>query len=197
MSYHVYTTEGWILKGTAIGEADKYYHILTRDLGVVIARAKSVRTGVSKLSPSLLDFSFSNLSFVKGKHSWRLVGAVSIENTYKSLRDYPSKQILWVRFLDTLRKLIHGEEKDNVPFEIAKEFHKSLIDAEYSDDKLKSLECLAMLYLLQALGYLEEKDSFKDIVSSPYFHPLSVELSTSIRKELVTELNKALLAGLH
>ena len=195
MAYHVYTTEGWILRGTPIGEADKYFHILTRDLGVVTARARSVRLGGSKLSPALVDFSFSILSFVKGKYSWRLVGAKSADNTYKGLESKPEKRVLWVRFLDVLRQLIHEEEKDKVPYEITKDFYDALVKRDYSSEELKSLECLAMFYLLKTLGYIEEKISYKEILSVPFFDENSIIRARVIRKELIDELNRALSAS--
>ena len=195
MAYHVYTTEGWILKSSPVGEADMYFHILTRDLGVVVARARSVRLGVSKLSPSLVDFSLATLSFVKGKYSWRLVGAKSIANTFKVLEGSLEKKRLWVRFLCTLRQLIHGEEKDRAPYDITVDFYTALVKREYSAEELKSLECLAMFHLLKFLGYVEEKESYRNILSHPIFQDNSIKKAGEIKKELIQELNRALSAS--
>ena len=41
--YRIYTTEGIVLKGFATGEASKILVVFTRDLGLLYARAQSVR----------------------------------------------------------------------------------------------------------------------------------------------------------
>jgi recombinational DNA repair protein (RecF pathway) len=67
MSYHVYTTEGIILKRTPFGEANILLHIFTKDLGLIIASARSARLSVSKLRTALQEGSFVIISCVKGK----------------------------------------------------------------------------------------------------------------------------------
>ncbi len=58
MSYHIYTTDGIVLKRTAYGEANIFVHVLTHDLGLIIASVQSARLSTSKLNSALSEYTF-------------------------------------------------------------------------------------------------------------------------------------------
>ena len=133
MSYHVYTTRGIILAQYPTGESDRIYRIMTRDFGMVHARALGVRKENSKLRGSLEPVSLSIVSLVRGKEYWRLTSA---EFTKKIKKSQP---------LLLLEKLVVGE----VP------------QAELFDDvekHLDSAETVLVSRILYHLGYLKESD---------------------------------------
>ena len=76
MLHHIYHTEGFVLSGQSVGEANKYFRIFTKDFGMVGAMAQGIRLLQSKLRYSLQDYSYSKISLVRGKQVWRIVGAI-------------------------------------------------------------------------------------------------------------------------
>ena len=76
--HHIYTTEAIIIKSISMGEANRIYFLLTRDLGFIKATAQGVRLAKSKLKGHLLTFSLVKISVVKGKDLWRITSAESI-----------------------------------------------------------------------------------------------------------------------
>lgn len=144
MSYHIYTTKGIILSERPVGEADRIYNILTRDLGLVRAKALSVRKAPSKLRGSLEPVVLSSVSLVRGKEYWRLTAA-------EELRSIPSRVEI-VRPLSLLEKLVQGEDP-----------HPELFDAidtkiQLQDGLEDDFEVRLVSQILFHLGYLKEED---------------------------------------
>ncbi len=84
--HHIYNTEGFVIGGTNVGEANKLLKIFTKDFGMITGSAQGIRHLKSKLRYSLQDFSYSSVSLVKGKEMWRVVNAERKENLFISLR---------------------------------------------------------------------------------------------------------------
>src|SRR3989338_10897372 len=72
--YDKHITEGIVLGKRAVGEANTLVYILTRELGLVRAKATSSRREVSKLRYGLETLSRGRYTFVRGKNEWRLTG---------------------------------------------------------------------------------------------------------------------------
>jgi DNA repair protein RecO len=177
MSYAVYTTEGFILGSAPSGEASKTYWIYTKDFGLVRARAQSVRMLSSKLRYSLEDFSFGTFSLVKGKEMWRLTGAadkIAPKDT----------AFMRARVLSLVRRLTHGEERNNRLFSSAK-----FMFEDAPKEELEAIELLVLIHVLSSLGYL---DSRKIGISEDEISVNQIPLVRTIRKEAITEINKAL-----
>lgn len=145
MAYTVHTTEGFILSSTPIGEANRIYHIFTREFGVIIATAQGVRLSKSKLRPHLLEYSFSSVSLVKGKEFWRITSAAQI---------LKSKDKTYIQILSVIKRLLQGEGGHEVLFDYLKqELFKENLD-----------ETSLMIKILTDLGYVsvhETKDADK------------------------------------
>ncbi len=75
MSHAIYSTDAIILKRAESGEADITYWLLTKDLGLIVARAQSVRKDKAKMRGYLQLFSYCMVSLVRGKYIWRITGA--------------------------------------------------------------------------------------------------------------------------
>lgn len=143
MAYTVHTTEGFILSSTPIGEANRIYHIFTREFGVVVATAQGVRLSKSKLRPHLLDYSFSSVSFVKGKEFWRITSAALISS---------NKDKIYIQILIILKRLLQGEGEHEVLFDyLKKELFKDNLD-----------ETNLMINILLDLGYIDKKEITDD-----------------------------------
>ncbi len=75
MSIEKYTTKCIILDSYEQGENDRAFKVFTREFGLVICHAKSVRKLESKLRAHMIPRSTSLITLVQGKEVWRLVGA--------------------------------------------------------------------------------------------------------------------------
>jgi len=142
MAIEKYTTKSIVLKAYAQGEHDYVYKLFTRDFGVVMAIAKSVRKLESKLRPHLIPGKTSVVTMVKGREIWRITGAVEEGSSQAIMRDV----ILLVS------RFMQGEGS-----------HKRLFDRLLSlAEKASSYEetkARALLYyiLLVDLGYADAK----------------------------------------
>lgn len=75
MAIEKYTTRGFVLEEYERGEHDKVFKLFTREFGIVMAYAKSIRKLESKLRAHVLVGKMTTVTLVKGKEVWRLVGA--------------------------------------------------------------------------------------------------------------------------
>lgn len=139
MSYTVHTTNAFVLSSISHGEANKMYHLFTRDFGLVIATAQGIRLSKSKLRPHLLDYALSAVSLVKGRDFWRITSANSI---------YKSKDKKYVQILSVIKRLLQGEGEHALLFDYLREnLLKENID-----------ETEVMIKILYELGYVNEKE---------------------------------------
>lgn len=144
MSYHIYTTRGIALSEKAFGEADRVYSILTRELGLIKARAIGVRKASSKLRGSIEPFSLSSISLVRGKEYWRLTSA-------ESIKKISSSQVV-AKPLALIEKFVQGEVSHPELFDVVEE---AVLSLEPNDEMF---EIRLVSKILFHLGYLKEKD---------------------------------------
>ena len=153
MSHHIYTTPGFVIDSKPNGEAGRLLFIFTRDLGLVAAQAQGVRLGVSKLRYHTQDFSFSLFSLVRGREIWRLTGATLIADEPTRV-DSPPSYFIYVRVLAVLRRLLHGEEKNEALFDALLAFVRFLVAMPLIDEETSLAECIIVLRILHLLGYV-------------------------------------------
>lgn len=191
MSHHIYHTEGFVLSGQSVGEANKYFRIFTKDFGMVGGVAQGVRLLQSKLRYSLQDYSYSRISLVKTKNGWRIVGAIKEKNLYDYLNNSVKFELIAKAFL-LLNRLVRGEEKNELLFNhifYACEF----IERENIDrDFLKNCEYILVMRILQSLGYLGDSKDFKEFVNSSVWEKDLVSKMGVMSREAVSQINKAL-----
>ena len=82
MPYHIYTTDGIILKRTIFGEANIILHVLTGDLGLITATAQAARLLQSKLRMGLQEYSHVSITCIKGKNGWKITNVMEKENFF-------------------------------------------------------------------------------------------------------------------
>lgn len=191
MSHHIHHTEGFVLSGQSVGEANKYFRIFTRDFGMVGATAQGVRLLQSKLRYSLQDYSYSKISLVRGKHIWRVVGAIKEKNFYDSLNGEGKFEIL-AKVFSLLNRLVRGEEKNEALFKhifSACEF----IERENLDrGSLKNCEYILVMRILKSLGYLGDSKDFKEFADSSVWTKELVSKMGVVSRDAVSQINKSL-----
>lgn len=142
MAIEKYTTPAIIITSFDQGEHDRVYKLFTRDFGLVMATAKSVRKLESKLRAHILPRTQSTVTLVQGKDMWRLVGAES--------RDEKSELIHEATGL--ISRFIHGEEAHTGLYDRVEEF---LNTSEHYDKE--SVRMLLYYVVLVELGYADVK----------------------------------------
>jgi DNA repair protein RecO len=188
MSYHIYTTEGIVLKRVAFGEANLILYILTKDLGVIIASARSVRLDSSKLRSALQEYSSVTVSCIKGKNGWKITNAVEEENFFFEKSGEVQKVL--AQIVSVLLKMIPGESIHPEIFIMVKSGFTLLKTLE--GEKIKYLEILMVFRILHELGYVAG-DVEQELLQNKEEWSIPVLERVKEKKEtLVMTINKAL-----
>lgn len=188
--HHIYTTKAIIIKSVPIGEANKYYFLLTEDLGFVRASAQSVRLEKSKLKGHLQDFCFIEVSLVKGKDIWRIIGVETIQSGY--FINNINKLVAIKNIFSLLLRLLHGEEKNELLFNSIKSFYDFLLKDELSQNNIKNLETITVLRILYHLGYFKKSFDLADYVMNDKLSIEILDLFESKNKIAILDINNAL-----
>lgn len=157
--YHLYHTPALVLASSPQGEGSKLMTLFTREFGVVVAAARSVREERSKLRYGLQDFSYSEVTLVRGKEFWRLTNAVLAENLHTLFRAAPEAVRMFGRVFRLLERLLAGEEKNGRLFDAVREgiwFVKERPSAQSTE----GVEVILVLRILYLLGYLAPRGEF-------------------------------------
>src|SRR4051812_23886772 len=137
MAHHIYNTEGFVLQGEDIGEANKIYTLFTKDLGLVRALAQGVRLQKSKLRYSLQDFCRVKLSLVRGKEWWRVTNARIEDNVFADLKaSKPARKIV-AQIFALVSRMLAGEEKNAELYQSIASGIDFLKNEELADDQQK------------------------------------------------------------
>ncbi|MBP6948689.1 MAG: recombination protein O N-terminal domain-containing protein [Candidatus Pacebacteria bacterium] len=142
MAIEKYTTECIVVESFNNGEHDKVYKVFTRDFGMILAHAKSIRKLESKLRAHIQERSVSLITLVQGRDVFRLVGA---EERY-------TEKMFIHEVVSLLKRFVRGEGA-----------HKALYDRLIIFLKTKasydiSLSRTLLYYIvLVELGYADSK----------------------------------------
>ncbi len=188
--HHIYITKAIIVKSVPIGEANKYYFLLTEDLGFIRASAQSVRLDKSKLKGHLQDFCFVEVSLVKGKNVWRITGVETLEHG-DFINDI-NKLVAIKNIFSLLVRLLAGEEKNEPLFYSVESFYNFLLKNTLSQDNIKNLETITVLRILYHLGYFKKTFDLSDFVKD---YELSVDILNLFdknKKKAISDINNAL-----
>jgi recombinational DNA repair protein (RecF pathway) len=190
MSHTIYNTEAFVMSSYNSGEADKTYRLFTKDLGVITAKATSIRKVESRLRFFVQDFKYIDASLVKGKNYWRLVSARPIHelNSRKSLTT-PSR----IRSLQLVSKLAPTEEPLADLFAELVSAYTFTSASHPSNEDMQSIEALIALKILHSLGYWGDDKTDVELVKSPFNEHIISKVKNS-KKFIIKELNNSLRA---
>lgn len=142
MAIEKHVTRAIILEAYDQGEHDRAYKVFTREFGLLICQAKSIRKLESKLRAHMLPRSCSLITLVQGREVWRLVGA---EN---DAMDSP-----YVHEVTTLlKRFVRGEGAHKTLYDRMMVFLKNT--TSYDE---QSMRLLLYYVLLVELGYADAK----------------------------------------
>ncbi len=192
MSHHIYQTTGFVLATSQFGEANQSFRILTKDLGLISASAQGVRFLKSKLRYSIHDFSYADLSLVRGKEVWRVTGVSKNLNLFEEFRDAPEMLLVFARVFSLLLRLLPGEEKNETLF---KHIEEAVLFAKNKKQPLQMLryfEYILVLRILSSLGYLGSSPDTALFVESPYWSDDLLLKMETVTPKMLGEINRSL-----
>lgn len=191
MSYQTYQTTAVVLKGTDLKEANRYYHLLTREFGVVQASAQAVRVERSKLRYSLQELSLVEVSLVRGKE-WRVVGSRLPEHWWKEFGGEREKLRLVAQFCALIARLSPGEGQNLYLFDTLLESVKALKFLSGGKRELLLCELLSVSRFLYSLGYLPLREEYKGFLGSCVCSEQELSGVSLLEKSLLRDVNMAL-----
>jgi len=160
MAHTLYHTEGFIVESVNSGEANRFLWIYTKDFGLLGVHAQGVRYMKSKLRYSLIDMAYCSFTLVRGRDVWRLTSATIQDSGSFLLMGNIHKRVAFSRVMKLLKRLIHGEERDDVLFEILYRGYLSLQDTSVDYGVIKSIEIMLVIQILHTLGYLSLPEEY-------------------------------------
>ena len=189
MSYHIYTTDGIILKRTNFGEANVLIYVLTQELGLIIASARSARLSVSKLGSSLQEYSLVTVSCVKGKGGWKITNVSGKENFFFEM-GHISRSVM-AAVVSLVLQMIVGESPHPEIFNVIRDgllYLKSVPDEDTS-----YVESLLVFRILYQLGYVGRSSETENFLTNQNLWNESLLQEMQIKKPIVIgAINKAL-----
>ena len=185
--HHIYHTNSIVLDTFPTGEADMTILLFTKELGMILAVAKSVRSAKSKLRYSLQIGSVSKVDLVKGKQVWRVISATPIDRI--NILDAETRAVVAkaVRFV----KIMVDKEKEERG--IYSDLESLLFSTKkgHSKEKLAEIELVFYLRSLFGLGYIANNTEFRDILSREYSIS-ELETLPLPRKKIKDEIKNAI-----
>jgi recombinational DNA repair protein (RecF pathway) len=154
MAHHIYHTRGIVLGSVATGEANMFYQFLTEELGLVGAMAQGVRHGKGKLKMMLQDFSRVKIDLVRGREVWRVVSVLE-DGSSQGFRVQRENMVLFARLASLVRRLVHGEDRNDELFRGICGAHDFLETETIQRELVSAFEALAALRILAWLGYVD------------------------------------------
>ncbi len=188
MSYRVYTTRGIVLKKKNSGEQNSFLYLLTEDLGLIIASARSTRSFRSKLKGLIEEFSYGDFSLVKGKNGWRLTNVSQEGNFFFEGEDHSKKTIAQIS--SVIIKMIQGEVEQSDIYNCVHRAFKFLTKCETVNTQL--VEIVSVLRIMSLLGYVESGNRVTNLVSGCEIDQNLLNLVSENKIKLVGIINKAI-----
>ena len=190
--YKKFATDGLVLSKRGVGEANLSVTLLTKELGLLRAVARSARREHSKLRYGLEPLTRGRFSFIRGKHDWRLVGVDEADRALLSCAAGRRQSL--GRITRLLLRLIQGEEVNTLLYSDVAEGFSALATAQNESDAA-SIECIVVLRILSRLGYLSQTTEVAHFLDGDFF---SLELAARAalsRAQLVRLINDSLSAS--
>ena len=196
MSYHRYITEAFVLGSEPSGEASRRVVLLTRSCGLLYAHVQGVRLGRSRLRPYLSTHGLFEASLVRGRETWRLVGALP-ETDEDGVRRIvrPGELALLARLAVLLRRLVALDAPDEMLFDRVAETVRFLAHEDLRADELPLVEAIGASRILFLLGYLDAGRPETALAAQGGWDRSSLSTLAPVRAVLVSAINEAIAAS--
>ncbi len=189
--YHVHTTDAYILERNPHGEANALITLFTREFGRIQAVAQGVRKGVSKLNPSLQEYSRVRVSLVRGREWWRVVSVGGCTSLFACTKNDEERLRVVVNSSKLLGRLVQGEEGNEALFDAFTEVMHLLADRSNTREVISALEIILVLRVLYHLGYVSKTDDIVSIIEEGVSDAIISKVLT-VRSQLISSINTSL-----
>ena len=199
--YHKNHTKGIIISSKIEGNDSKRASIFTESFGLVGARVQGGRNLHSKLRGGSQDFCFGEFSLVHGKSGWRVVSVRAEKNFFEIFRNFPDKLKIVSNVLNLIKRLVDEEARPND--KVGREAHTSIFDIvvnffnfleKAKENEIALAECLTLVRILHALGYMRHDPEFTVPISSSEIEIKDLEMIAPRRSKMVELINESLKA---
>jgi DNA repair protein RecO len=190
--YTIHQAQALILDSMEVGEANKFYWLLTREHGLVNATAQGVRWTKSKLNAVLQDYHVASVEFVRGREVWRITNANSI-NSFDFFSLTKKSQEIVARICLLLKRLYVGEEANQTLFDDVIEGFERL-SKSFDAQTVEAVETVMVLKILYHLGYWEEHKEHYPLHTSPYSKEVlekALQKKQDLRKRITQSLRES------
>ncbi len=190
MSHRIFTTQALVVSAEPFGEANRWFLFLTPDLGLIRGRAQGIRWGTSKLKASLPLYGLAEVSLVRGREQWLVVGARADERLAPLLARGAGRSLA-AQVSKLLIRLLAGEEGNPSLFEgvVA-----GLVAAAQAPTAAAFYQCelILVLRVLANLGYVRWDGELAHLASFDHGWQAVVAEETLPQAEILTAINQAL-----
>lgn len=162
MSYHIHTTDAFVLSLLPRSEGSAQVELLTRDFGFLFAHAQGLRELKSKLRYHVTPYALVHVSLVRGRELWRLTGGV---NLTRFDRLSPLKRDPLLRMMALARSLSVPDDPHTNYFELLQEAVD--LSATVSDELVVPFELLTTLALIESAGFLGGDERVGPLLGRP------------------------------
>lgn len=160
--YHKHTTFAFVLNVSPSGEKNHFITLFTREFGMIRAKAQSVRVADSKLRYALQEYSYIEVSLVKGKDIWRITNALPIYNIYFELKEKKEILMAIARVFSLIKRLLPDEGSEIYIFNDIEAICENAQNVEYTKKAIETIEWLFVIRMMCFLGY-SHKEQFENI----------------------------------
>ncbi len=192
MAHRHYHTEGFILSERPLREKDILVSVFTKDLGLVRASIRSARDIRSKLRPHASRYALVAVTLVRGKEYWKVVG-LETKSLYRPIWGNRAKAPPAARLFSLLERLVNGEEPAPDLYAdvvMALDLFARVRPAE-SSELIQNIECVAVLRVLDRLGYLPPAPFIASFAAPAPFDEALVRALSPLRLKAVRAINQA------
>ena len=194
--YHIYTSPSLILSREPSGDS-AYFRLLTRDLGLVVARAQGIRRDTSRLKGVLQEYSLATVAYVRTKAGWKITTAIAEENFFfensaigNVAENSSDRRKVMARITQSLIRFITGEENNPEIFDTVVAGFSAL----HQTSEAHGVELLILARILARLGYIAaDADSpvAALFINNSDFGVEHIAQALTEKKVLVQAINKA------
>jgi recombinational DNA repair protein (RecF pathway) len=182
--YQKYHTDVIVLGSSERGESDSTVTLISRDFGVLRARATGVRSEKSKMRYAVQHYTRSVASLVKGKRGWRIAGA-----TAKVLPGSGKGLSAFARISELVQRLVPGEEKNEYLFDVLEEAHRALMRG---GEAVPVIEIVSVARVLFALGYISDEALKTTLFSHTQFGDEHIQEAEILKETMLKSINRAI-----
>jgi recombinational DNA repair protein (RecF pathway) len=191
MAHQIYHTQAFVLRKVNASEWDCRYLLFTKRFGLIWVTVKSARKPLSKLRGHFTLFSQVDISLVRGKEVWRVVGVANTGLNADVSKNSASRLVL-AQLFNLVKRLIKGEQSHPELFDELEEICQSV--KTYKDDEmvLEKTELIAVLRILHLLGYIPDIPELRVFITDFDWKKINEGHLSSVKSALIKTINQSL-----